>query len=103
MSNKTKMTISFFIYFLCFPHRLRSVLGTPVSLDRPIRPRQYFLRYRRSDLLGGFQIDHQLELARLLDGKIRGLGALLKILAPIGFTFALSSMTDNRSTIPLTV
>ena len=37
--------------------------------------RQHLRRNRQADLLGGFQIDDQLELRRLLDGQIGGLGA----------------------------
>ena len=37
------------------------------SFDDPIRPRQHTRRNREADLFGGFQIDHQLELGRLLD------------------------------------
>ena len=37
--------------------------------------RQHVRRNRQADLLGGFQIDDELELLRLLDWKIRGLGA----------------------------
>jgi hypothetical protein len=41
-----------------------------VSSDENIR------RDCETDLFGGFEIDHGLELHRLLDGKIGGLGAL---------------------------
>ena len=40
-----------------------------------VRSRQDVGRNRQADLLGGFEIDHQLELRRLLDGKVGGLGA----------------------------
>ena len=40
--------------------------GFVESLDHPVRPRQHFLRNRQPDLLGGFQINNQLELVRLL-------------------------------------
>ena len=55
-----------------------SVLSTrysALSFDNPVRPRQHIWWNRQADLLGGFQIDHQLELRRLLHGEIRGLGA----------------------------
>src|SRR5882724_2583314 len=45
-------------------------------LDHPIRPRQHVRRNRQADLLGGFQIDDQLELLWLLHWEISGLGAL---------------------------
>ena len=41
-----------------------------------VRPHQHIWRNRQADLLGGFQIDHQLKLRRLLDGQIGGLGSL---------------------------
>jgi hypothetical protein len=44
-------------------------------LDHLIRSHQHVGRNRQADLLGGLQIDHKLELRRLLNGKIRGLGA----------------------------
>jgi hypothetical protein len=40
------------------------------SFDHPIRPRQYIRRNRQTDLFGGFEIDDELELRRLLDGKV---------------------------------
>ena len=45
------------------------------SSNDPIRPRQHIRRNRQTDLLGGLQIDHELELRRLLDRKIGGLGS----------------------------
>ena len=44
--------------------------------DHLVRPHQHVRRNRQTDLLGGFEIDHELELLRLLDRKISGLGAL---------------------------
>jgi hypothetical protein len=46
-----------------------------VLLNHPVRPRQHIRRNRHADLLGGFQIDDELELCRLLHGQIGGLGA----------------------------
>jgi hypothetical protein len=43
--------------------------------DDAIRPRQHVRWNRQTDLLGGFQIDHELEFRRLLDRKISGLCA----------------------------
>jgi hypothetical protein len=40
------------------------------SLDHPIRPGQPDRRNRQADLLGRFEIDHQLKPRRLLDGQI---------------------------------
>jgi hypothetical protein len=41
-----------------------------LSFDHSIRSRQHIRRNRQADLLGGFEIDDQLELLRLLDRKI---------------------------------
>src|SRR5438105_14537667 len=46
-----------------------------LSLDHLIRPEQNRLRNGHTDLFRGFQIDHQLELRRLLDGEIGGFTA----------------------------
>jgi len=43
---------------------------TAFSLDHLIRSRQYVRGNRKADLLGGFEIDHQLEFRRLFDGKV---------------------------------
>ena len=37
------------------------------SPNHPIRSRQHVGRNREADLFGGFEVDHQLELGRLLD------------------------------------
>ena len=46
------------------------------SLDHLIRPLQERRRDRQAERLGGLEVDHQLELRRLLDGQVAGLGAL---------------------------
>ena len=45
------------------------------SFDDPIRPREHVRRNYETDLLGGFQVDHEVEFGRLLDGKVGGLCA----------------------------
>jgi len=45
-------------------------------LDHFIRPRQHIRRNRQADLVGGFQINDQLKLYRLLNRKISGLGVI---------------------------
>src|SRR5262245_19354780 len=45
-------------------------------LDNLIRPRQHVGRNRQTDLLCCLEIDHQLELSRLLDRQVGGLGSL---------------------------
>ena len=52
-----------------------------LSSNDLIRPRQHVGRYRQADLFGGFQIDDELELRRLLHGKIGGL------VVPLSFGF----------------
>src|SRR6266542_376125 len=55
------------------PHVLRF---TSSSLPNDfIRPHQHIRRNRQTDLLGCFQVDHELKLRWLLHGKIGGLGA----------------------------
>jgi hypothetical protein len=44
-------------------------------LDDLIRPRQQRRREREAECLGGLQINDELELRRLLDWKVGGLGA----------------------------
>src|SRR5262245_36565036 len=44
--------------------------------DHLVRPRQQRRRDGQSESLGGLQVDDQLELRRLLDGKLARLGAL---------------------------
>src|SRR5215468_4820530 len=45
-------------------------------LDDLVRPRQHRRRDREAERLGGLEVDHQLELRRLLDRKVSGLGTL---------------------------
>jgi hypothetical protein len=45
-------------------------------LNKVIRPPQQRRRDRQTDSLGGLEVDDQLELRRLLDGQVGGLGAL---------------------------
>ncbi len=52
---------------------LRITVALPNHL---IRPHQNVRRNRQADLLGGFKIDHQLKLGRLLNRQIGGLGSL---------------------------
>ena len=65
----------FFLHAFSLPRSTcHSTLDTrPFSLDHPIRPRQHLRRNRQADLLGCFEIDHQLELRRLLDRQSAGL------------------------------
>ena len=49
---------------------------SPKSLDHLIRPLQQRRRHRQPERLGSLEVDDQLELGRLLDGQVAGLGAL---------------------------
>jgi hypothetical protein len=54
---------------------LTSVLSTrysALSFEHPIRSRQDIRRNYETDLLGGFEIDHQLDLVDSLDRQILG-------------------------------
>jgi hypothetical protein len=44
-------------------------------LDHLVRAQQYVRWNRETDLVSSLQIDDQVELLRLLDGEIAGLGA----------------------------
>ena len=48
----------------------------PFSLDQLVRPGEHLRRNRQADLLRRLQIDHQLELRRLLYRQITGLSFL---------------------------
>jgi hypothetical protein len=58
-----------------FSSILASLLGFLPSLDHFIRSIEHRLRKNETDLFCRFQINHQLELRRLLDGKIARLGS----------------------------
>jgi hypothetical protein len=45
-------------------------------LDHLVRPQQQGLRDRQAQRLGGLEVNDQLELGRLLDGEVGGLGTL---------------------------
>src|SRR3954463_12310018 len=62
---------------LWLPRQRRSTeeMRDTFSLDHSIGSREQGRRNRQTDLLGSFQIDHQLEVDRLLDRKIARLGA----------------------------
>src|SRR5215813_1714544 len=53
----------------CLPH-------ARCLLNYLVRPRQYVRRNRQTDLLGGFQINDEFELHRLLYWEVGGLRAL---------------------------
>jgi hypothetical protein len=61
-----------------FVGEFSSILTPPFGclplLDHLIRARQHVRRNCQADLFGGFQIDHQLELRRLLYGQVGGFG-----------------------------
>src|ERR1700687_2332919 len=56
--------------------RERQEMCWSFSLDHPVRPLQHGLRDGHADLLRSLQVDEQLELRRLHDGKIGGARSL---------------------------
>src|SRR5215475_11406270 len=83
----TSATIFLLMGFLFLTSRLTGC----VLLNHLIRSRQHIRRNRQADLLGGFQVDHQLELHRLFHGEFGGLGAIEDLIhvggrAPIQIT-----------------
>ena len=59
-----------------FSSILASLLGFVPSLDQPIRPGEHLRWNRQTDLFRCLEIDHQLKLGGLLDGKVGRLCAL---------------------------
>src|SRR5438270_7866644 len=59
----------------CVP-RARACRRPLVSLNDFVRLQQQRLRDRQSERLGRLQVDYQLELGRMLDRELTGLGAL---------------------------
>src|SRR2546425_11988088 len=53
-------------------------------LNEPVRPQYQRLRHRQTEDLRGLEVDHQLQLRRLLDGKISRLGALENSVHEVG-------------------
>ena len=54
-------------------------------LDHLIRPRQHIRRDRQADLLRGFQVDHELDLRRLLNRQISRLGTFKDLVTDVDF------------------
>src|SRR5262245_27767602 len=48
--------------------------SSPDSLDQLVGPLKERRRHRQAEGLGGLQVDDQLELGRLFDGKVSGVG-----------------------------
>src|SRR5215831_10190046 len=69
VASSQRMILFFMFFFLPRAFSL-------FSFDHFIRPIQHRLRNRQTDLLRGLEIDHQLELRRLLYRQIGGLGSL---------------------------
>src|SRR5437016_13439184 len=63
------------LFFIVLLSRLTPNASPSWSLNYFIRPVQYRLRNRQPDLLGGLEVDDQLELLRLLDRQFGGLSA----------------------------
>ena len=67
MANNEKTLVS--------DHSVFPIVSFALS-NYPISPRQQIRRDRQANLLGGFQIDQQLEFHRLLDRQVGRLGTL---------------------------
>src|SRR5215475_3644000 len=77
MAQRVRTLIVSFMCFFSASSTCHSTLDTCLfSLDHPIRPRQYIRRDRQTDLIGGFEINDEFELRRLLHGEIGGLCSL---------------------------
>src|SRR5215813_11640228 len=73
MAQSARTVIVLFMFFPALSTRHSSL--ALVSLDHLIRPIQHGLWYRKPDLLGGFEVYHQLKLFRLFHRQIGGFGA----------------------------
>src|SRR5262245_46030677 len=74
MALSARTVIFLFMFFPALSTR-HSTLNTHLfSLDHLVCARQHVGRNHKTDLVGGLEINHQLKLHRLLDGKIRRLG-----------------------------
>ena len=74
IADRPRQSIEMFLFIVSF-HDPYSEIQNPKStirnhLDHLIRPEQHRLRNRQTNLLGGFKIDHELKLLRLLDWNI---------------------------------
>jgi hypothetical protein len=63
--------ISGIFFFMSF-----EVSNVEPLLNDFIRSRQHVGRNRQTDLFGGFEIDHELKLRRLLHGEVGWLGPI---------------------------
>src|SRR5690242_1481690 len=70
MSAEFPVVVERFIFFMAQSSTRYSAL----SFDDLVRPRQHIGWNGEADLLGGFEIDQELELRRLLDRQIAGFG-----------------------------
>src|SRR5215471_5270207 len=60
--------------------RPSTLITSPFSLDYFICSRQHIRRDRQANLFGGFEIDDQLKLGRLLDRDVGGFAALQNLI-----------------------
>ena len=75
------------------------ILATAVALfllDHSVRPVEHRRRNREADLLRGLQVDHQIELHRLLHGKVSRLGAFQN---PIDIARGVSTFGDITGSV----
>src|SRR6266511_644386 len=90
----TKIRLNDFIILLCSHPSLFTPLRAH-SLNHLIRSRQQVRRNRQADLLRRFQIDDELELLRLLHGKVGGPGAFQNLLYVCGG--AMEQVSNTRT------
>src|SRR5262245_53836920 len=76
----SQRVILFFMFFSCLVRHAFCLF----SFDQPIRSGDQLWRNRQADLLRGLEIDHQLELRRLLDRQVGRLGSLQDSVHVIG-------------------
>src|SRR5262249_19586870 len=69
--------------------------GIASLLDHFVRSEQHVRRNREADLFGCFEIDDELELLRLLDWEITGLGAFQNLVRVCGRAAVLVSIAGR--------
>src|SRR5215813_10849928 len=77
VSKRTAGSRQFRIFWITFfPPDFLVLLSAQclLSLNHFVRPRQHVRWNRQADLLGRFKVDNELELLRLLHGKVGGFG-----------------------------
>src|SRR5262249_26145360 len=80
--------------------RWRQAIYGASSFDHPVRTHKQRLRYGQAEHLRGFQVDHQLELGRLLDRQVAWFRALENAIDVMGRPtkppFGVVTVTEQR-------